>query len=511
MSRPLLLLLLCALASLYLSLFRLPFTLLFGSPDQWAALLNASRMWEGERIYRDYFELRPPGNELVHLLFFRLFGLHNWIPNVHVVLLGLGLTWLVDTISRKVIRVGRFWSLLPAFLFLTVAFFPHMGDTHRWYNSVAVMAALAVVLEGRTPRRLVVAGVLSGVASFFTQTQGVAVVVGLEIFLLWEWRRKGSRRQELLQQTICLLVPFTATVLGTNAYFIWKAGVDRFLECIVRFPVLYYPADRDHASWHVYMTGMPELTHWYRLPRLGGFLFIHAVVPLVYILFLFRYRRETASGEQGVRLMLLNIIGLSLFASVAPAPSFLRLCTVSPPALIILVHWISGGGKLCRIAAGLLWTAVFGFGVAHPLRVQTSAVSSLQLSRGRMAFSEPASETYQLFRWLSPRTRPGEFFLAGMHFELFFPLALRDPAEVSDFDNTDFTRPEQVQNAVAALERHRVRFIQWPPSIRSAGLQHPEEDHLDPLRAYLREHYHLAKRFDSATEDEVEEIWERNE
>src|ERR1035438_6527144 len=144
----------------------MPFTPIWEANDQWDVLKDPARMWEGERIYRDFYEQTTPGVAVVDLLFFRWFGLRNWIPNLHVILLGLGLTWLVAIVSLKIFRERRFLTLLPGFLFLTFAFFPHMQDTHRWYSCAAGLAALAVVIEGKTSWRLVAAGILSGVCSF---------------------------------------------------------------------------------------------------------------------------------------------------------------------------------------------------------------------------------------------------------------------------------------------------------------------------------------------------------
>lgn len=510
MAKPLPWLLLCALASLYLSLFRLPFTPLWVGYDQMGFLWDATRMWGGERIYRDFFELTPPGIEVVDLLFFRLFGLRNWIPNAHVLLLGCSLTWLIVVISRKVMPGGQFLTFLPGFLFLTVAFFPTMSESHRWFSSAALLAALAVVMEERTRWRLVLAGGLFGVASFFTQTQGVFAITGMAIFLFWEWRKSGHGRPDFVVRMACLWVSFLVTLLVTNAYFVWKAGLDRFLDCLVRYPLLYYPADRVDNSWRVYLSEIPPLPPWIHLPRLGGFLFIHALVPLVYLVFLVRYWRGTTRGEEGVRLVLLNVMGLFLFASIAPSPSYLRLCTVSPPALITLVHWSRGGRGLQRISVGLLWLAVICFGMAHPWRVQMTPTRVLPLPRGPMAFSEQNSVAYDMLHELSTETRPGDFFFAAAQPGIFFPLALRPVGEVPGYDNTDYTRPEQVASGVAALERYRPKLIEWPPDSTDPKFYREQGDHLDPLRKYVQRNYHLRKRFESPMGDEGEEIWERN-
>jgi hypothetical protein len=209
------------------------------------------------------------------------------------------------------------------------------------------------------------------------------------------------------------------------------------------------------------------------------------------------------------RLLLLNITGLFLFASVALAPSNLRLCTVSPPAFIALIYWIRGDGRLHRIIAGLLWAAVFYLGVAQPFRVQTSPAIYLQLPRGRMAFSRADGE-HEMFQWLADRTRPGDFFLGAGRVDILFPLALRPVDESSGYDNARGTRPEWVESAVAALEKYRVRFIEWPPDSIDPGFYHPEDDHLSPLREYVQGNYHLAKRFMDLNGNVVGEIWERN-
>ena len=99
---------------------------------------------------------------------------------------------------------------------------------------------------------------------------------------------------------------------------------------------------------------------------------------------------------------------------------------------------------------------------------------------------------------------------------------------------TDFTRPEQVHNIVAAIEEKRVRYVFWDSENLAEGASNPEEapagpihaflrrwyraartiiggdylpmgDHLAPLRNDLHAHYHVAQNFPSTLE-----VWERN-
>jgi hypothetical protein len=307
-----------------------------------------------------------------------------------------------------------------------------------------------------------------------------------------------------------LLGAFAATVLATDGYFIWVAGLGKFLDCVVRIPVLYLSADPAN-TWHVYMSEIQQPAHWYNLPGLGRYLLIYAVVPLVYVLFTIRYRREMSIGEEQVRLMLLNIVGLFLFVSVALAPSYFRLCTVSPLAFVVLIHWIRGEGKFQRILAGSLWISVGYLGVVYPLRAQVAPTVYLQLPRGRMAFSSQSAGDYELTRWLSSQTRPGEFVLGTGKLDFIYPLALRPVDATSGYENSRATRPEWVQSAVAALERNRVRFVEWPPDSIDPSFYRSEEDHLAPLRDYVQSNYHLVRQFENPAGDELAEFWERNE
>jgi hypothetical protein len=524
------LLLLGAFVLLYLCLFRLPFTPIFTGGDENLFLLDATRMMDGQLIYRDFFELITPGITLVDFAFFKLFDPRVWVSNVSLILVGFGLAWLIVFISRKVLSGGT--AFLPAALFLTCGFVFMLDDTHQWYSALAVLSAIAVVLEKRTLARLLAAGVFCGLASFFTQTLGVFAVVGLAIFLLWEGRKTGQGRKEILRRDGYLFASYVASAVAANAYFVWKAGLNRFLYCTVTFVLDYYPADRASNSLYAPVFELRNLIRWDQLPHLGIFLFVHGLLPLVYIWFLLRYRREALAPEQGNRLMLLNIVGLLLFAGVAPAPTTYRLCAVAPLGFILLVWLTREREKLARVLTFALWASALCLAVVFPLRVQTQKMRSLDLPRGRLAL-DPTN--YEKLLWLSRHTVPGDFLFTAAGTEVLFPLALRDPVEVPFVKADSYTRPEQVLRAVAALEKRCVRFVLSDPTLDFQGNFRSKSDHrgssrghlrsffhavekflgggdeskgdnLGPLRNYLRDHYHLAKVFSDNTE-----VWERDQ
>ena len=173
-----------AFVYLYLNLFILPATPIhFLTPDSTSFLFNARRMQQGQVIYRDFFELTLPATEVYYLALFKIFGNRAWIPNATLILLGVGLTYFVLVISRKVIS-GKA-AYLPALWFLVIPFRSQLDATHHWFSTFFVMAALALLVVNITALRLVGAGAILGVAFCFTQTSGFLAAAGLGLFFLW--------------------------------------------------------------------------------------------------------------------------------------------------------------------------------------------------------------------------------------------------------------------------------------------------------------------------------------
>ena len=278
--------LLAALSFLYCFLFIAPFLPIEGNGwDFLLYLAPGQRMYQGEMIYRDVFEFVTPGTALVNFLMFKLFGLRLWIPNLLALLLGLGLVWLGVVISRKLMRPSL--ALLPSAVFLVSARAYLCDPTHHWYSVLAAIAAIAVLLERRTPARIAAAGFLCGLSACFTQTRGLAVVAGFAVFLWWESRQRQEGWRGLLRKEAWLLTSFLATFLAVNAYFIWQAGPARYFWCTVVFVLKYYPKRPEYNTLQAIRTEFPvfaSLRTFLHLIRGLAILFI--VIPFIFILFL---------------------------------------------------------------------------------------------------------------------------------------------------------------------------------------------------------------------------------
>ncbi len=481
----------------YLQVFVLPATPRVAIGDQSIYLHNAARMYEGQLIYRDFDYFTLPGTDVLYLVLFKLFGVRAWIPQMMLLLAGVISAWLSIKITTKLMSGPAVF--LPGFLFLTLPFASYLDATHHLYNVLAATSALALVIEERTPARLAWAGAFWGLGTCFAQSL-VLGPAAFGLFLLWEHHQKNEAWGTLLRKESYLLGSYVATVVAFSTYFVRQVGLKQFLYYTVTFIAKYFSAYGTN-TWRTYMVGHPSVHEWGNWPDLITWPLIHFLIPLVYILFFVRYwcERKLRPDEPWERLMLVNITGLCLFLSIASAPAWNRLYTVSLPAIIMLVWFLSFPFKLERALLRVLWTTVLVLAIARPIVTQTRWKAFLDLPTGPTVFFEPG--VYEETKWVLERTHPSDYFFGDQL--LGFDLKLRNPTRVAFVTPYAFTRPEEIRNVVQALEEHQVRFVGWYHGLDD--LTNARGNYLGPLRDYLEIHYHVAGSFGNGTK-----IWERS-
>jgi hypothetical protein len=502
-----LLLLLGTAGWLYCTAFALPGTPIFQGDSSPIFLHEAVRMLHGEVIYKNFFEPLLPATQFFYLGLFKLIGVRSWIPDLMLIFLGTGLAWALVALAKPILE-GKL-VYLPSILLLGFAFTTEPDATHHWYSTLLVLVALVVIIEERSRKSLAVAGALAGVATLFTPTRGPAAILGITLFLFWERSQKGQSWLHLIQAQASLWLPFLVTTLTAIVCLIEKAGFHRFFYCTVTFLFKYYPL----WFWNtprVYLTEVPSVPWPLELPAVGVWLSVHMLLPLVYLLFLVRWWQAARihPGEPWDRLMLLASVGLCLFLSISTSPSWLRLCSVSPPALVLLAWLVRSSGGICAVLRRLLWGVGAALMVAQPTMAQTGWRADLRTPIGREAFLDP--EVYGKFRWVAKHTRPGDFFYQASDCNLYYLLDVRNPTQVPFLTASGYTPPGQVQDVVADLGRSRPRYVLW-----SVWLDVPypgnfatfDGARLSPVREYLRTHYHLAWNFG---EPDYEQVWERS-
>src|SRR2546426_11139691 len=185
-----------SLVFLYLLTFILPHTPVLQGDTAPIFLLDAVRMLQGDVIYRDFFELTLPGTPLVYQASFMVFGIRAWIPNAMLILLGVSLSWLSIGISKRLMNAG--YVLLPSLLFLTFVFGNTLDANHHWYSTLAVIGALALLIEGRSHRHIAMAGALCGGGASFTQYPGGGSTRGLSALFIFGIQHKGENWEGLV-------------------------------------------------------------------------------------------------------------------------------------------------------------------------------------------------------------------------------------------------------------------------------------------------------------------------
>jgi hypothetical protein len=482
---------------LYLSLFTLrgvPFLL---SGDQVFYWMDSVRMMAGERIYRDFFKFTPPGTDMTYLGAFRLFGLHLWVPNLIVLVLGVLLCWLCFSVTGHFL--SRSEALLAAAIVAVVLYGKLLNATHHWFSELAVLGAVAVLMRQRSGARIVLAGSLLGVATFITQTRGPAAAAGLTIYFLWNRYRGSSAWPLFFKRVLLLLGPLFLVWLALSAHFIAAIG----------WRQLWYWQVVYAAHFKVSGTstlGLPPFADGHGLFDYGQALLVYLLLPVVYLLSLwscFRQRTEPLDSRLEGR-ALLTFVGVTTALEVAQSPNWLRVYCVAAPAILLLIWAMAQAGKTKHCLAVALWVGVVCLG-AHQIWARHWDQSAVvELPAGRVAAVKPAAEK---LAWIGDRTRPGDFFFEPQWPGVYLPLLLRSPIYAEGLGATEETRPEFVAEAIQQLEAKQVRYILWSPRLIAAQAAEPNASRTDvlaPFQAFMDQRYARVWVF-----PDRDEIWER--
>ncbi len=485
---------LLAAVFLYLRTFLLPATPFIAFGDEVHYFLHAVRMLHGEQPYRDFFTFVFPGTDLLYFGVFRIFGVHQWVAQGLLLVLGLLLTGAVMWVSSGILR-GRL-VLLPALLFLAFDFTGALDATHHWWSTLCVLVATGLLLGKRDRHRIAASGAFCGMATLFTQTEGGLSLIAILLYLAMT-RRKDERGPSVLHEAVLLVIPFLIVVGSVIGYYAGQIGLRTILYWTIYFPLAYFSTIPSHTP-RAYLQ-MPPLHRpsdlFWSLPYFA----IHLVVPFSYIFCIARLIRRRTEMEPLLwgKVLLITLAGLAALCSVMNAATFLRLCVVAPPALVLSVWYFSGASRLDRWVRGGLWATGIVALLYLPVTRQIHARACLDTPTGRAAFPNPWQ--YDKVRWFAERTHPGESFFDEPF--VAFALSLNSPGPIDYVVPSQFTRPQQVDALLKSMTAQQTRFIYLYPELY--GPIHGR-DNLGPFREYVARNYHLAKA------DSRSQIWERN-
>lgn len=482
--------------------FVLPHTPILSWGDGLGYATKGQRLAQGELPYRDFFDFVPTGTDLVYAGLFHALGVSLWVPIILMCVLAAATAGCLTWLSGRMLRPP--FVALPALLFSGFVLWGSLDPTHHWFSTLAALGAIAALFDGVSSKRLFAAGLMCGVVASFTQSNGTAVLCALLVYL-W-YISRGSEQKLLWRRSVLLCGAALLAFTATNGPFVIAAGLHRWIADVIVFPLRYFGSVSAN-NWH---GTIPDFTDKKGLLKWIVFPFLYLSVPVAYAWTLVPLlKRGRESGEEprtshghGNQALLLAIVGLSLLVAVASAPSIRRLACASPPAMILLVWLLCSSGRRGQFAAKALAALSAAIALSLIVGVHRHRCYRLTLPAGKVAIFD--SDIADVYNSMVQRTKPGQWFF-GLP-SLTLPLGLRNPTPIEAPAPGDYTRPQQIAEVIAGLERTKTPLLLLRPSMYVPHLLGYRADHLQPFQFYLFEHYQRTSTFTTG-----DEIWERSD
>jgi hypothetical protein len=370
-----------------------------------------------------------------------------------------------------------------------------LNATHHWFSVAAVLVAVAILIRRTTLVSFFAAGALLGLASFFTQTRGLAALLGIVLFLAWERHRTNSAESVAVKRVLLLCAGFVLSWLALNGYFIATLGPGQ---------LFYYQATyaaRYMTSLH--SLGLPEPLSRGHLLSESKYLLIYFMIPIsIGLEFLSLRGRRTTLDAKNRTAALLAFVALALGLEVAGSPNWLRIFCVAMPAIILFFWFIEATLPPRTAITYLFWIMFMFLGAVHIFSRHHEQASLASLPAGPVMTTR-ANATK--LNWLMHHTTPGDAIFEAAWPGIYLPLRLRNPLFIDVLETRDLTRPEFVAAAVRQLQAAPVRYIIWNSRLGSPNpLEGDAAYHLAPFREFLNSRYRLVQTFADG-----DEAWER--
>jgi hypothetical protein len=180
--------------------------------DEGLILHGATRLLRGEVIYRDFFEVVPPGGFLIVATWMTIVGAD--FGSTRVLAVGLIAAIAALTYASVVLASGR--RVLGVVLAAAWAVRAPFENNHHWLTTAASMAASVCVLlafsESPTRRAAAfAAGLFAGIAVTVTQTRGALLCAAVLVVVLGARRRVASALAGMVVSPVAMVIYLALT------------------------------------------------------------------------------------------------------------------------------------------------------------------------------------------------------------------------------------------------------------------------------------------------------------
>jgi len=478
---------------LYVLLVEFPATPFFGDSDQSIFLYEAQRIFNGDVMYRDFFEFTLPGTQIFYAAMFAIFGVKFWIVSVTIIAIGVANAWLLIEISKRILPSPLYF--LPATIYVFFGFrWAGLDGSHRMFSPVFILLAIWLVMRGKGRVNLVLAGGSLAAASFFTQQRGLVALAGILIFLVFEKFISGDEWSKFLKAAATISAAFAVCLASLCIYFVVAAGLDNFIYATLTYPVKYYSYGHPN-NFSVFLVDLKKaftITRASDVLALLPVTFYCFMIPLVSLSFigLIVKKRKNLDWAIWRDPVLIALTGSLLIFSIT-APNTPRLFQISGPAIIVFVWLCHRFGPSMKVQKTFAFATVAGLmllGAGQAFRMQTHwDVFHLESQVGRLALVR--SEQADRYLWLSKNTIPGDYFFEVYEPFVYFPLGLKNPTRFGQIWPSEYTRPEHVAEAVRDLGLKRPKYMLWDNGYFSTETPRTPGDNTGPLADFVKENY----------------------
>ena len=463
-----------------------------GPADESVYLYEAKRVLEGAVPYRDLFEITTPGWLYLMAFVFRLGGVDIATARLAMAVMhGITAVLIYATCRRLDIRRNLAWPAGLAYLVVCQPAWP-IASQHWLGTLLTVLLLLACTdLADAAPRRGVIAGVVVGLLIGVHQQRGVAVGIGIAVWLiadhLLQSRDATAPRPAALLARLAWVAAGTAlVVLPLAIVMIASAGFAPVWQALVIHPLVNYRGAM-HATWGEIATlTAPQGT--YTFPRLLAYLPAIVAIDLLRLAMLAARRR---GGEQARRLLLLIVFCLGSMLSIAYYPDFIHIAFIAPVFFIAIAEAAeraaravlqrSSALRLAGYLAGAALVLACGLRLRHNLaRMRAAYPISRDTAFGRVDFAQPVeAQLYDTVRELIDRAPSRALFCYPIISYLYLMADADNPTRYQ-FLLSGYTSAAQMQEVVDDLQRRQLPYI-----VAFTVALRPD----DPVWAYLRRDY----------------------
>ena len=466
--------------------------------DEGEILYGAKRVFDGEVMYRDFFDQVGPIASHVIALVYMLFGVSMEAARASMAVLHGAIVALMYVTARQ-LGVRPVLAALVGWTHVAL-FYPALPFTSpHWFATLFTLLVFWLVLRQPVRRNLpaLVAGALTGLVGLTQQPKGAATAVAVALVLVRDvWVERGAHgvaARLLVTRLAAYGLGVLAVVVPTLGLFVGLAGFDRVYDALIRTPLVGYralPGHRD-GRWPILTYHWPLFVE--QVTGLSSMLLLN-LMPLIIPISALRLLRH---GLEGLRsnatrpLFVAVVFSAMSIVSVFYQPNSHHFAVVAP-------IWFSLFGELLERVVQRLESAWRGRWVAPAAAAIMVLLLMLEMRRahakawrravpgdtafGRVHFrTQFLADEVTALRTALAEAGTTDVFVYPTYPGLYLLTQSSNPTRFQILIPV-YSSPDHFAEVQQTLERERVPFV-----IRSFWVWGPNEG--DPLLPYLREHY----------------------